>query len=207
MSATGRSKAVVLIALAAVVAVGSCGRGDDRRSARYSSSGELCGIAGLEGQHIAPIDGPGRCGIADPVQITAVSGIRLTSPVRVNCSAAKSFKRWVDRGIKPAVGRRGGGIEAIRIAASYSCRSRNSQPGAKLSEHAKGNAIDVSGVVLRNGATLSVLEDWRRGRVIKRMHKSACGPFGAVLGPKSDRFHQDHIHVDVASYRGGAYCR
>ncbi|OOY23881.1 extensin family protein [Thioclava sediminum] len=164
-------------------------------------------MAGLEGAHIAPIDGPGRCGIADPVQITSVSGIRLTSPARVNCSAAKSFKRWVDRGIKPAVGRRGGGIEAIRIAASYSCRSRNSQPGAKLSEHAKGNAIDVSGVVLRNGETLTVLKDWRKGRVIKRMHKSACGPFGTVLGPKSDRFHQDHIHVDVASYRGGVYCR
>ena len=74
-------RVAALIALAAVVALGSCGRGDDRRSARYSSSGELCGIAGLEGAHIAPIDGPGRCGIADPVQITSVSGIRLTSKI------------------------------------------------------------------------------------------------------------------------------
>lgn len=201
-------RAAALIALAAAVALGSCGRGDDdRRTARYSSSGKLCGIPGLEGQRIAPIDGPGRCGIDDPVQITAVSGIRLSTPARVNCTTAKAFKLWVDRGIKPAVGKRGGGIESIRIAASYACRSRNSQRGAKLSEHAKGNAIDVSGVVLRNGETLTVLGDWRRGPVIKRMHKSACGPFGTVLGPNSDRFHQDHIHVDVASYRSGPYCR
>ncbi|OOY26540.1 extensin family protein [Thioclava sp. L04-15] len=196
------------IGLAALMALGSCGRGgEERLTARYSSSGELCGIAGLEGQEIAPIDGAGACGITNPVQITAVSGIRLTSPARVNCTTAKAFKRWVERGIKPAVGKRGGGIESIRIAASYACRSRNSQRGAKLSEHAKGNAIDVSGVILRDGSTLSVLNDWRKGPVIKRMHKSACGPFGTVLGPKSDRFHQDHIHVDVASYRSGPYCR
>ncbi|KFE36403.1 extensin family protein [Thioclava atlantica] len=205
-------RAGALIAFAALVALGSCGRGGEEReprAARYSSSGSLCGIPGLEGQVIAPIDGPGACGIENPVQITAVSGIRLTTPARVNCSAARSFKRWVDRGIRPAVGRRGGGIEAIRIAASYSCRSRNSQRGAKLSEHAKGNAIDVSGVILRDGTRLSVLENWRGDgrRVMRKMHRSACGPFGTVLGPKSDRFHQDHIHVDVARYRSGPYCR
>ena len=32
----------------------------------------------------------------------------------------------------------------IRVAAAYDCRPRNSVAGAKLSEHAKGNAIDIS---------------------------------------------------------------
>lgn len=195
-----------IIAVAALALV-SCGRAE-REPAGYSSSGALCGIAGLEGARIAPIDGPGACGIADPVQITAVSGIALSTPARVNCTAAAAFKRWVDRGIKPAVGKRGGGIATLNIAASYSCRTRNSRKGAKLSEHSKVKAIDVSGVVLRDGTRLTVQDDWHgKRRIIRKMHKSACGTFGTVLGPKSDSFHQDHLHVDVASYRSGAYCR
>ncbi len=92
----------------------------------------------------------------------------------------------------------------------YACRTRNSQPGARISEHAKGRAIDIAAFKLHDGNELSVQDDWgkgRRGRVLRRLHESACGPFGTVLGPKSDRHHQDHFHFDTASYRSGAYCR
>jgi hypothetical protein len=57
---------------------------------------------------------------------------------------------------------------------------------------------------------LTVLDDWnsgREGRILREAHSSACGTFGTVLGPNSDRFHRDHFHFDVASYRSGAYCR
>lgn len=68
--------------------------------------------------------------------------------------------------------------------------------------------MDVSGIILRDGSELTVLRDWTRTpKVMKAVHGSACGPFGTVLGPKSDRFHQDHIHVDTARYRSGPYCR
>ncbi|SFN43439.1 Extensin-like protein C-terminus [Thioclava dalianensis] len=194
-----------LIGLVALIALGSCGRSQEPK-ARFSSSNALCGVRGIEGRVIAPIDGPGACGIADPVQITSVSGIALSTPVRVDCPTAIAFKNWVDHGIKPAARWRGR-VKTIQIAASYACRPRNSQSGAKLSEHALGHAIDVSGIELRNGKVLTVKDDWRRGRVMKKMHASACGTFGTVLGPKSDRFHQDHIHVDTARYRSGPYCR
>jgi hypothetical protein len=39
------------------------------------------------------------------------------------------------------------------------------------------------------------------------MHKSACGPFGTVLGPDADKYHKDHFHFDVAKHGNGAYCR
>jgi len=39
------------------------------------------------------------------------------------------------------------------------------------------------------------------------MHRAACGPFGTVLGPNADRFHQDHFHFDTARHRSGPYCR
>jgi hypothetical protein len=42
---------------------------------------------------------------------------------------------------------------------------------------------------------------------MRRMHRGACGPFGTVLGPEADRYHQDHFHFDTARYRSGSYCR
>ena len=77
--------------------------------------------------------------------------------------------------------------------------------------HAKGNALDIGGFVLKDGTTMSVLKGWRsraHGSTLKRMHKKACGPFKTVLGPNANRFHQDHFHFDVAKHRGGGtYCR
>ncbi len=112
--------------------------------------------------------------------------------------------------MRPAVKRRGGGVVSIRVAAHYACRTRNSQPGAKISEHGRGRAIDIAAFTLRNGSTISVLDGWgkrRDGKVLRRMHKAACGPFGTVLGPDANRFHRDHFHFDTARYRSGSYCK
>ena len=173
--------------------------------------GSVCGVPGLIGQEVAPIGNGGRgsgCGIAAPVQITAVSGIRLTQPMTVDCTTATAFKRWVDRGIVPAVGRKGGGVAKLDVGPGYVCRPRNNQRGAKMSEHGRGKAIDLMGLVLKNGQSLDVERGWKsQPRIFKAIHASACGVFGTVLGPKADRFHLNHIHVDTIHYRSGTYCR
>ncbi|MEZ5723473.1 MAG: extensin family protein [Paracoccaceae bacterium] len=171
--------------------------------------GQLCGVPGIEGKPVAPIAGKvAGCGLAEGVKVTAVSGVKLSTPVTVDCTTAKALKKWVDKGIRPAVGNTGGGLARLEIAASYNCRPRNNQKGAKISEHGRGRAIDLAGVRLANGEVISVLQGWKgQPKILKAIHKSACGTFGTVLGPKSDRFHQDHIHVDTARYRSGAYCR
>ncbi|MFC6587279.1 extensin family protein [Sulfitobacter pacificus] len=104
----------------------------------------------------------------------------------------------------------GGGLSSLRVAAHYACRTRNNQKGAKLSEHGKGRAIDISGFRLADGSEVSVLKGWnarRYSKAMRRMHKGACGPFGTVLGPKANRFHLDHFHFDTARYRSGSYCK
>ncbi|MBY6201218.1 extensin family protein [Maritalea mobilis] len=173
--------------------------------------GQLCGRAGLEGDRLETITGRiTGCGIAEPVRLRAVDGIPLTTPATINCDTATALQDWVQQSVVPTVGRRGGGVANIRVIASYSCRTRNSQPGARLSEHALGNAVDIAGIGLANGSELTVLGGWRdrsSGPLLQAMHQGACGPFGTVLGPNSDRFHQDHFHLDVASYRSGSYCR
>jgi hypothetical protein len=87
---------------------------------------------------------------------------------------------------------------------------RNNQPGAKVSEHGSGRAIDIAGIGLNDESEMSVLTDWNsgaKGRALRQMHRAACGPFGTVLGPEADRFHRDHFHFDTARYRSGSYCR
>ncbi len=181
------------------------------RVAQPGTRGGLCGSPGLVGDRLQSITGRiSGCGIAEPIRLREVDGIALTTPATINCNTARSLQTWVQRSLVPEVGRRGGGVANLRVVASYACRTRNSQAGARLSEHARGNAIDIAGIGLVNGTELTVLTDWRNGRegrILQSVHRGACGPFGTVLGPNSDRFHQDHFHFDVASYRSGPYCR
>ena len=181
-----------------------------RRPRPANSGGGLCGRGTIRGEVIPAVVGSGACGIPNPVRITAVSGVQLTTSARMDCDTAVALDTWVRSGLLPEVGRRGGGPVAIRVAAGYACRGRNNQAGARLSEHAKGRAIDISGILLADGSEISVLRDWGRGadgRLLRALHRRACGIFGTVLGPESDRFHQDHFHFDTAQYRSGSYCR
>lgn len=173
-----------------------------------SRKGSVCGVAEIKGQAVGDVPGKGACGIEDAVKITSVSGVALASQPTIDCTTAKALNAWVREGVIPAVGRKGGGVASLKIIASYSCRTRNNRPGAKLSEHSFGHAVDVAGVVLKDGTTVTVLNNWGSSDgIIKAMHRTACGPFGTVLGPNSDRYHRDHLHVDTARYRGGPYCR
>ncbi len=176
------------------------------------SVGKVCRDRDLQGVVVGHVPGKlAGCGIArDGVKIYSVSGIAFSQPAVMNCDTARAIKSWVEGGMARSVGRYGGGVEQIKVAAGYSCRTRNHRKGAKISEHGKGNAIDFSGFYLANGDEISVLHDWgrgRKGRILKDMHRSACGPFGTVLGPESDRYHKDHFHFDIARHRGGPYCR
>jgi hypothetical protein len=171
--------------------------------------GSVCGDPAIRGTTIPPIAARIKgCGLADGVRITSVAGVKLSTPADIDCTTAKALKAWVTGGAIPAVGKRGGGLSTLQVAASYACRGRNNQKGAKISEHGKGHAIDISGLVLANGTSVSVLKGWgsdAHGKALASMRKSACGPFTTVLGPGSDRFHSDHLHFDTARGRG-PYC-
>ncbi len=173
-------------------------------------SGTLCGVVGLQGDEIEPVSGRiNGCGIPrNAVRLRVVHGVALTSPATINCGTAQSLSQWV-LDAEDIIGRTGGGMANLRVVTSYACRTRNSRAGARLSEHATGNAVDIAGIGLQNGTELSVLNDWRGGNssIMRGLHEAACGTFGTVLGPEADRYHRDHFHFDVASYRSGAYCR
>ena len=133
----------------------------------------------------------------------------LSQPASVDCQTARALKDWVEGGVKPAVGRKGGGVAMLQVAGSYSCRPRNNQKGNRVSEHGRGRAVDITAIVLADGTALSVLKGWgtrAAGKTLASARKAACGPFNTVLGPGSDRFHHDQFHLDTARGRG-PYCR
>jgi len=173
--------------------------------------GAICGDPALQGDIVGFV--PGRlsaCGIQDGVRVRSVAGIPLSQKAVMDCTTAKALKQWVTKGMKPAIGGTGGGVAQIKVAAHYACRTRNNQSGAKISEHGKGRAIDISGFRLRDGSEITLLQGWDRrdtGPILRKMHQRACGIFGTVLGPDSDRFHKDHFHFDTARYRSGSFCR
>ena len=178
---------------------------------RALEKGKVCGDTDLQGSKVGRVPGRiGGCGVENAIKLRSVSGIALSQQAVMDCGTAKALKQWVDRGLKPAVGNRGGGVSKIKVAAHYACRTRNNQKGARISEHGKGRAIDIAAFYLNDGSEISVLKHWHggwRGKALGKMHKLACGPFGTVLGPNADRHHRDHFHFDTARYRSGSFCK
>lgn len=185
--------------LALMLALAACGGGEDAEIDR----------SGLVASAIGSHPGPGACGVSDAYRVQSVAGVQLSQSAILNRRTLDQLEIWLRDHAIPAIGKQGGGLVAITVPSHYACRTRNSIPGARLSEHARGRAIDISAFVLADGSRLTVLNDWSgaNSRVMRRLHASACGPFGTVLGPNSDRHHRDHFHFDVADYRSGPYCR
>lgn len=170
----------------------------------------VCGDIDIQGKPVGRVNGKIKaCGIKDAVQITSVGGVKLSRPSTMDCGTAKALNKWVDKTVKPTFKRRGPVVE-LQVAAHYACRTRNNRKGARISEHGKGRAIDISGFRMADGEMVTVLDGWRKNPSQKQLVKvwrGACGPFGTVLGPNSDRYHRDHFHLDTARYRTGPYCR
>ena len=99
----------------------------------------------------------------------------------------------------------GAGVVGLEAFGAYSCRGVDNLPGAQLSEHAFGNAIDVSGFRLADGREISIVRDWKRAgspesAFLREVHAGACQHFTTVLGPGADVFHYNHFHLDLAMH-------
>ncbi|WP_244610421.1 extensin family protein [Microvirga pakistanensis] len=152
------------------------------------------------------IDGPGVCGMDYPFKVAAFNNgaVGLTSKVTLACPIIPRIDTWLDEIVKPAAVMYFGAPVVDLRAGSYSCRPRNSQRGAKLSEHSFGNAFDVMAFRLADGREIKVATGWRGDPVeqdfLREVFVGACRYFTTVLGPGSDAFHYDHFHIDLARH-------
>ncbi len=196
----------------AILLCGAAGLAAERPLPRSAQAvpGEICGSPALLGAQVAPIRGEGVCGVAEPVRIDAVGGVALDPPPSVTCGTARALAAWVEADAKPAFARRGAALAGLEVIDAYSCRNRNREDEADLSEHSFGRALDISAFRLRGGESVTVREGWTDpawSATLRGLHAAACGPFGTVLGPEANALHADHLHLDVEARRSGPYCR
>lgn len=171
-------------------------------------AGALCGDPRLVGTAQPAINGPGACGVTDPVRLSGVAGISVSGNPVLGCDAARAFADWAEGGLAIAAAREGRRVTQIETVASYACRNRNGVRRGRLSNHALGRAVDISALRFADGGRLDVLRGWTESTILQEAAGRACGPFNTVLGPNYNAAHRDHLHFDVTDeYGGGTFCR
>ena len=154
------------------------------------------------------IDGPGACGMTHPLKVSALKdgALPFDKSVVMDCSMIPALEAWIDNSVQPAaMARFGSPVATLEVFGAYSCRSVDNLSGAPLSEHAFGNAVDVSGFKLADGREISIVRDWKRDNTqesafLHEAHAAACQEFTTVLGPGADVFHYNHFHLDLAMH-------
>ncbi len=157
---------------------------------------------------IAPIHGPGSCGGDDLVRLEAVvlpdnSHVAVKPAAILRCPMAAAIADWVRSDMAPLAARLGTALSDLDNFDSFECRGRNRVSGAKLSEHGRANALDVRALKFVNGQSLSLTDRNAPRAQREAVLQSVCARFTTVLGPGSDWYHEDHIHLDLAERRSG----
>jgi hypothetical protein len=165
-----------------------------------------CRLALTEEIAIAPsipdIHGPGGCGGEDLVRLEAIvlpdkHRVSLKPAATLRCGMAAALADWVRNAVEPLAEGLGSRLSDLDNFDSYECRGRNRVAGALLSEHGRANALDVRGWKLANGQSIGLTDrNVPRGLRETVLH-SVCARFTTVLGPGSDGYHEDHIHLDL----------
>lgn len=159
---------------------------------------------------VLPPAGEGECRREDRTILTG--GPLTPSLPQTTCSVAAGFELWLRQGVQPAAqalfGER---VARIEHFGAYSCRRMYGRATGRWSEHATGNALDISAFVLADGRRISVLEDWddegEEAAFLRSVRKEACEVFGTVLSPEYNAAHADHFHLDQAARGFGGFCR
>jgi|tagenome__1003787_1003787.scaffolds.fasta_scaffold20909512_1 hypothetical protein len=151
---------------------------------------------------------PSQCARFDMVRLDRVmmpdqTSVAVIPPPQLQCSMAEALAEWIRIDAGPAAATLGAPLAAITGYDSYECRGRNNIVGAKLSEHGRGNAIDIGAVKLKNGATFALTDPHVSKPFREQMRTLACARFTTVLGPGSDGYHEEHIHLDLAQRSHG----
>ena len=151
----------------------------------------------------------GGCTAIGSVQLLDI-GTPVTNLGAMTCPLAREFARWTREALQPAARAwLGSRVARIESFGTYGCRPVNSRPGARLSEHGRANAVDISAFVLADGRRITVLGDWNGDdgnarRFLRAVHQAGCRRFQVVLGPEADSYHRNHFHFDLGR---GSYCR
>lgn len=191
----------VAAALGLALLLSACGAG----TPPMPRTGASC-MADLNkaGAVFSPWSAPGgACSVEMPLFLER-AGPALRPPVKTSCAMATAWADFTAQIDRIAREQTGSPVASVLTAGSWSCRSMTGN-ARRPSLHASGRAIDLVGFVLADGQRIMVKRDWyagnASGRFLRKLGKAACRHFQVVLGPPADRFHHDHLHVDIGPWK------
>ncbi|WP_265544477.1 extensin-like domain-containing protein [Roseomonas mucosa] len=163
--------------------------------------------AGIPVRRVADQPSGEGCEILEALRLDFGPPMSPAVPV-ATCAVGASWAIYVNAILQPAA-REHLGEEVVRIRqlGTYACRAvRGGRgDGARRSQHATANALDVAGFVLADGREVSLARDWDdpgpRGTFLHAARDGACRVFDAVLGPEYNALHRDHFHLDRGPWR------
>jgi hypothetical protein len=134
--------------------------------------------------------------------VAAVGPVAVKPAATLACPIVSALDRWLSDSVQPAAQRWfGGRVVEIKQISAYSCRGMNGNPGAHISEHAFGNALDIAAFTLADGRRIMVKDGWHgmpeEQGFLRDVQAAACQQFNTVLAPGSNAYHYDHSHVDL----------
>jgi hypothetical protein len=147
------------------------------------------------------------CGFTDVVRVSSTP-IPFSPQPAATCSMVAGLYWWQRRLNAVAETELGTHVVKIDQLGTYACRNINSAAEGRKSQHGTANAIDIAAFHLADGRVVSVLKDYGKatpeGRFLDGAHDSACDLFNIVLGPKYNRLHANHFHLDMGGFK---FCR
>jgi hypothetical protein len=127
--------------------------------------------------------------------------VSVKPPAILRCAMASAVAEWIRLDMVPLAARLGTVVSDLDNFDSFECRGRNRVVGAQLSEHGRANALDVRAVKLANGESIALTDRKVSRELRESVLQSVCARFSTVLGPGSDWYHEDHIHLDLRERR------
>ena len=127
--------------------------------------------------------------------------MQVNPPAILRCKMASAIADWIRTDMAPLAAGLGSVLSGLDNFDSYDCRGRNGVAGAMLSEHGRANALDVRALKLADGQSIALTDRTVPRDLRESALHAACARFTTVLGPDSDWYHEDHIHLDLMERR------
>jgi len=159
--------------------------------------------------------GDANCPVDDPVRLHAIatpSGlVNLPEGPVFNCRFARQFAMWIsETGSAVVLAQTSRRLDKVATGPGYDCRHRNGDSSGKMSEHAAGDAVDITTLTLAGGTTIRMADAIDPASpsyaVLRALRTTACGYFTTVLGPGANEAHKEHYHLDLGVHgKSGNY--
>jgi hypothetical protein len=177
---------------------------------------------------LAKLVASGASAEAESVPATSVEGCRIDSPVRLSsitvadgdvvslpdrplvaCEFALGLADYVRLIVAPlGQAMLHAKVAAIETGPGYTCRTQDRIAGAKISAHGHGLAVDFMAITFADKRRVMVERQASADEAsyFRALRTAACGWFTTVLGPGSDAFHANNMHLDIEAHgSSGSY--